>query len=206
MTKGVDLFFKNVLIGNPGVGKTSLVCRITENKFEEKYLATIGVDFKSKTISHQGQTIKLDIWDTAGQEKFRSLCSTHYKGAECIMCVFDLSEPNSFEDLLSDWLDEISIYCNNKQTVLLVLGNKSEISVMKREKNLQALEEWKNRSLVNLDKKQQITGEQFGFLYREVSAKTGEGIEESLQAAIAFLVNRRSKKIRANKEKDFGQS
>ena len=76
-----DHIFKILLIGDAGVGKSSILLRFTDDAFEEHLASTIGVDFKVKTVHMRGKTLKLTIWDTAGQERFRTLTSSYYRGA-----------------------------------------------------------------------------------------------------------------------------
>lgn len=113
-------------MGNPGVGKTSFLTRFTDDKFLENYIPTIGVDFKFKMLKIDQKMVKLQIWDTAGQERYRSLCNIYYKGADFILLVFDLSDPESLESIVDEWLEEISVYCDPAKTTLLLLGNKSD--------------------------------------------------------------------------------
>ncbi len=127
MPKSYDFFIKTILVGDPGVGKTSVINRIIDDEFQDIYSATIGLDLKSKQIKKDNRVIKLDLWDTAGQEKFRSISSIHYKGADIIMCIFDLQNRTSFDSLVNDWLDEIAIYCSAKRTKILILGNKCDM-------------------------------------------------------------------------------
>ena len=77
-----DYLFKVLLIGNSGVGKSSLLLRFADDVFTDNFMPTIGVDFKIRTIEVDGKTIKLQIWDTAGQERFRTLTSSYYRGAQ----------------------------------------------------------------------------------------------------------------------------
>jgi small GTP-binding protein len=75
-----DYIFKIVVVGDPAVGKTSMMCRYTDNKFYEEHLTTIGVDFKIKTLTIGEKKVKLNIWDTAGQENFRSITRSYFRG------------------------------------------------------------------------------------------------------------------------------
>lgn len=98
-----DFVFKILLIGNSSVGKSSLLLRFSDNIFHETFLPTIGVDFKIRTIEQAGSIIKLQMWDTAGQEKFRTITSAYYKGAQGIVLVFDVTDRKSFDDI-KNWL------------------------------------------------------------------------------------------------------
>lgn len=85
------LRFKTVFIGDVAVGKTSIVCRLNESKFRENYEPSIGVDFSSKSIKFRGKTIKFQIWDSAGQEKYKSLIPSYIKGSSIVFIVFDVT-------------------------------------------------------------------------------------------------------------------
>ena len=85
-----DHLFKILLIGDAGVGKSSILLRFTDDSFEEQMSSTIGVDFRVKTVTVGGQKVKLTIWDTAGQERFRTLTSSYYRGCHGIILVFDV--------------------------------------------------------------------------------------------------------------------
>ena len=82
MSREYDYLFKLVIVGNSGVGKSSILLRFSDDQFNESYLTTIGVDFRFKTLNIDGKTIKLQIWDTAGQERFRTITNAYYKGAD----------------------------------------------------------------------------------------------------------------------------
>ncbi|KAF4739413.1 hypothetical protein FOZ63_031354, partial [Perkinsus olseni] len=101
-----DHLFKLLIIGDSGVGKSCLLLRFCDDEFNEKQLATIGVDFKVKYLSLMGKRLKLAIWDTAGQERFRTLTSSYYRGAQGIVLVYDVASRESFENL-EYWLEEV---------------------------------------------------------------------------------------------------
>jgi Ras-related protein Rab-18 len=108
-----DHLFKLLIIGDSSVGKSSILLRFTDDEFDDEHPVTIGVDFKVKTIQLGAKRINLTIWDTAGQEKFRSLTSSYYRGTQGIILVYDVSSRESFQHL-SVWLNEIEMYCNNR--------------------------------------------------------------------------------------------
>ncbi len=103
--------FKTVLVGNSSVGKSSLVIRETDNEFSDVFITTIGVDFRFKAFQIGDSTVKLQMWDTAGQEKFRTIASSYYKGANAIIIVFDLSDLRSFNDATNYWFNELQNVC-----------------------------------------------------------------------------------------------
>ena len=94
--KKEDEVLKLIIIGDCGVGKTNMLVRFCENTFKPNYIATIGVDFKIKTMTVQDKRIKLQIWDTAGQERFRNVTQAYYKGAAGIILVYSITENRTF--------------------------------------------------------------------------------------------------------------
>ena len=98
---------KIALIGDAGVGKTSIAMRYANNEFKDDYASTGGAAYSTKTIQTETQTIHLDIWDTAGQEKFRSLAKVFYKNAAICVLVYEITRRASFEELQKFWIEEI---------------------------------------------------------------------------------------------------
>jgi len=94
-----DHLYKVLLIGDSGVGKSCILLRYTEGTFIESYISTVGVDFMMKTLRFGDKTIKLQLWDTAGQEKFQSLGYAFYRGADCCVLVYDITNRKTFENL-----------------------------------------------------------------------------------------------------------
>ncbi len=125
MNPEYDYLFKILIIGDSGVGKSAILLRFTEDTFSEHFISTIGVDFKIRTIEHEGKYIKLQIWDTAGQERFRTITSSYYRGAHGIMVVYDVTDPESFDNV-KQWLTEIQRYGSESVTKLLI-GNKTDM-------------------------------------------------------------------------------
>jgi Ras-related protein Rab-1A len=95
-----DSLLKIVLIGESNTGKTSLLLRFSENKFNDHYLCTIGVDFKTRTVRVDGsKVVKVQIWDTAGQERFRSISHAYYRNSQGCIAVYDVTNRLSFEHI-----------------------------------------------------------------------------------------------------------
>ncbi len=94
-------------MGSSSVGKSALIVRFVDDRFKDDLLATIGVDFRFRTLTVDGRKVKLQIWDTAGQESFRTIISAYYKSADAIILVYDLTEPTTFRDINEFWLGEI---------------------------------------------------------------------------------------------------
>uniref|UniRef100_A0A0N4Z7E6 Ras-related protein Rab-35 n=1 Tax=Parastrongyloides trichosuri TaxID=131310 RepID=A0A0N4Z7E6_PARTI len=118
-----DHLFKLLIIGDSGVGKSSLLLRFADNTFSQNYITTIGVDFKIRTITCNGKKIKLQIWDTAGQERFRTITSTYYRGTHGVVVVYDVTSAESFSNV-KRWLHEIDSNCDSVEKILV--GNKAD--------------------------------------------------------------------------------
>lgn len=122
-----DYLYKFIILGDNNCGKTSLLGRYTDDIVQtEEYYPTIGVDFKIKTVESNGKQIKINIWDTAGQEKFKSIISYYYKNVAAAILVFDVTNRESFENIQC-WIDEIKFNCNLSDKIPMVLiGNKND--------------------------------------------------------------------------------
>ena len=151
---------KFLVIGEPGVGKSSLMLRFTEEKFSTDILPTVGLDFRVKVMDHKGYSVKLSIWDTAGQERFKNITSAYYRGAHGVILVYDLTSRRSFENL-EHWLVEEAKHNTETKTKKLVVGNKSDQKGRRRI----SYEEGANWA------------ERRGFLFLETSAKNNAGVE-----------------------------
>jgi len=101
-----DFLAKVIIIGDSGVGKTNLLTKFCDGVFKDSYVATIGVDFKLKTINVDDAKVKLQIWDTAGQERFRNITQTYYKGAAGIILAYAVNNKQSFKNIAS-WIKQI---------------------------------------------------------------------------------------------------
>jgi len=123
-----DYLFKLLIIGDAGVGKSSLLLRFADNTFTSAYINTIGVDFKIRTVNIDGMTIKLQIWDTAGQERFRTITATYYRGTHGVIVVYDVTEKETFENVRR-WMAEIDNNCDTQQNPVnrVLVGNKCDM-------------------------------------------------------------------------------
>ena len=118
--------FKLVLVGETGVGKTSIISQFVEQTFQIDLQSTTGGTFSSKTISCDGKLLKFEIWDTAGQEKYRSLTKMFYKDAKAVIMVYDVTRKESFEELKNYWIEQIK-ESSPTNIILVVAGNKSDL-------------------------------------------------------------------------------
>ena len=114
---------KLLIIGESGVGKSSLLLRFADDAFDPEQAATIGVDFKVKTVNLNAEKIKLAIWDTAGQERFRTLTPSYYRGGQGAILVYDVTNRESFTKI-ENWLNELETYSTNHDVVKMLVGNK----------------------------------------------------------------------------------
>ena len=155
--------FKILTLGESGVGKTAILRRYVENKFEKHHLATIGIDYQSKTIKIKNKEIKLKIWDTAGQERYRNIASHVYKGADGIMLVYDITDEYSFSKI-TDWMEQINNNLSKNDIGIVLIGNKSDIE---------------DRMIDT--KKGEEKAEEYGIEFYETSALNGNGINEAFE-------------------------
>jgi len=126
MASEFDHQFKLLLIGDSGVGKSSILLRFTDDLFEEMS-PTIGVDFKVKLMTVHRTKVKLTIWDTAGQERFRTLTAAYYRGAHGVILAYDVSRRETYENLRDIWLREVEMYCTGDSVVKMLVANKIDM-------------------------------------------------------------------------------
>ncbi len=122
-----ELKYKIIIVGDPYVGKTTLFWRYIEGEFLNEQTMVTTIDFKIKKITIQGLNVKLYIWDTAGQEKYRSIVSSYFKGCDGVMLVFDLTNPASFISVTTKWYELAKSKSPDAQ--LLLVGNKSDLDI-----------------------------------------------------------------------------
>lgn len=118
-----DYSFKILLIGDSGVGKSSILLSYISN-FVHDLSPTIGVDFKIKMLTVGGKKLKLTIWDTAGQERFGTLTSSYYRGAHGIILVYDVTRRETFTNLMKVWAKEVELYLTHHDCIKILVGNK----------------------------------------------------------------------------------
>uniref|UniRef100_A0AAQ4Q9I9 Ras-related protein Rab-35 n=1 Tax=Gasterosteus aculeatus aculeatus TaxID=481459 RepID=A0AAQ4Q9I9_GASAC len=159
MARDYDYLFKLLIIGDSGVGKSSLLLRFADNTFSGSYITTIGVDFKIRTVEINGEKVKLQIWDTAGQERFRTITSTYYRGTHGVIVVYDVTSAESFVNV-KRWLHEINQNCDDVCRILV--GNKNDDP---------------NSKVVETTDAQKFA-EQMGINLFETSAKENINVEE----------------------------
>ena len=128
--KKYDYIFKLILIGSSGVGKTSILQRYIQKIFYDDYTCTIGVDFFMKSMKIDDKLIKLQLWDTAGTEKFKSITTGYYRGANAAFIVFDLTSRASF-DAVPKWIEAYYRTNNENEKNVVLIGNKSDLEELR---------------------------------------------------------------------------
>ncbi|KAJ8594887.1 hypothetical protein M405DRAFT_857759 [Rhizopogon salebrosus TDB-379] len=126
---------KVIILGDSGVGKTSLMNQFVNSRFNSQYKATIGADFLTKEVTVDNRLVTMQIWDTAGQERFQSLGVAYYRGADCCVLVYDVNNSKSFENL-NNWRDEFLIQASPhdaERFPFVVLGNKVDVDESRRQ-------------------------------------------------------------------------
>jgi len=172
-TSEYDHIFRILLIGNASVGKTSLLHRYVDDTFSDHFIPTIGIDFRIKTIQLGGKTIKLQVWDTAGPERFRTITSSYYRGADGILLCYDLTVESSFEHC-ECWLRDIHKYAK-ENVILMLLGNKCDKC------------EGTGASRKVLFEEGRTFAEANQMLFLETSARSGANVEETFSALTAAI-------------------
>ncbi len=158
--KKKELLYKILLLGDTSVGKTCFLMRYADNTFQEIHLSTIGLDYKLKNVQiDDGKIVKIQIWDTAGQETFRSITRAYYKNSVCAILVYDISNRDSFEHI-SSWIEDC--LAQSPKTVFMVLvGNKSDLNEKRK---------------VTFEEGEQMA-RNHNLLFFESSAKTGDNVD-----------------------------
>ena len=164
-----DINLKILLIGDSAVGKTSILFRYINDEFPDCYISTIGVEYKMKTLMINGRKINLKIWDTSGQERYRSITENFYRNANGILFVFDITNKESFNNIKL-WLTD-SENCQTKITKMLV-GNKIDL-IDKRKVDKELTDKFAEKKEMK---------------YIETSAKEGINIDEIFRGLAELIL------------------
>lgn len=173
-SRAYDSILKLLLVGDSGVGKSCLLLRFVEDKFNPSFITTIGIDFKIRTIEIDGKRIKLQVWDTAGQERFRTITTAYYRGATGIILVYDVTDERTFENV-RNWFQTVHQHAND-DTQLILVGNKND------ETDLRAVSFEQGESLAK----------ELGIPFLEASAKTNDNVDE-LFFKLARIIQEKNK-------------
>ena len=154
---------KIVLLGNINVGKTSIASRYCKNSFNEHHINTIGGAYQQqKVVLNNGAIVKLHIWDTSGQERFRAMTNLYYRDAQVAILTYDITSESSFTGI-EFWIEELKYKVENENMLLFLAGNKCDVSDEERK--------------VSKSKGKKFAEDNNMFFY-ETSAKTGAGVKE----------------------------
>jgi Ras-related protein Rab-2A len=162
--------FKYIIIGDTGVGKSCLLLQFTDKRFQPVHDLTIGVEFGARMISIDQKNIKLQIWDTAGQESFRSITRSYYRGAAGALLVYDITRRETFNHL-TRWLEEARQNANSNMVIMLI-GNKSDLD---------------HRRAVSTEEGDRFAKEN-NLVFLETSAKSAHNVEEVSLKIVAFFL------------------
>ena len=157
---------KLIVVGNQGTGKSCILNRFVNETFEENYQATIGLDFQSKNVTIHDQDVRLILYDTAGQEKFRSLIPMYIREAQIILLIYDISDRESF-DSMPKWIQQV-LDVKNSEVVFVLIGNKNDLE---------------NERKVTYEEGKKFA-EENNFIFQEVSAKNGNNFEKLFEVQI----------------------
>ena len=163
-TKDYDYLFKILLIGNSGVGKSSLLLRFADEYFNDTQMPTIGVDFKIRTIEVDTKDVRLQIWDTAGQERFKTITSAYYKGSQGIIVTYDITDRTSFTQVI-EWMNEVEKNADCLMAKMLI-GNKKDLDSQRE---------------VSYEEGKELA-DTYNIKFMETSAKESLNVEESFIA------------------------
>ncbi len=167
-----DYLLKYIIIGDAAVGKSNLLLRFAQNDFKTEYQLTIGVEFGAKNIEINNKKLRLQIWDTAGQENYRSITRAYYKNSVCAVLVYDISNRETFEHI-SNWIEDC--IAQSPKTVFMVLvGNKSDLNQNRKVTFEEGQEMAKNNNL----------------MFFETSAKTGENVDKIFEDSAKEIYNK----------------
>lgn len=172
-----EVLLRYIIVGDIAVGKSCLLLQFTNNKFRQTHEITLGVEFAVKTLEINNHSIKIQIWDTAGEEAFQSITRSYYKGAICALLVYDITRKESFEHC-KKWLNEVRTY-GDKNIFITLIGNKAD-----------------------LEQQRQITyeegnefAEENGLMFMEASAKTAHNVNEVFIGSAEEIIKKRESEI-----------
>ena len=163
-----DIVYKVLLLGDSSVGKTCFLLRYCDKTFQDAHLSTIGLDYRLKSMTLKNKkNIKLQIWDTAGKDRFRAITKNYYKGANGIILIYDVTNLQTFENV-KNWITQIREEAN-KNVVIFLAGNKADLPE-------------ESRAVQKEDG--QKMAEEYNIPFQETSAKEGINVNETFQELV----------------------
>ena len=180
-----DLLFKLILIGDSCVGKSNILLKYLKNEFDPNSRATVGVEFGTKNIVINEKKIKIQIWDTAGEERYRSITSAYYKGAKGAFIVYDITRKSTFVNI-DKWISDLKL--NGDQNIcIIILGNKSDLD----DKREVSTEDGIKKS------------EMFKTAFLETSALNGSNIDKAFDELIEQIIKNNKNYFEENNKKEI---
>jgi len=174
-----DVLLRMIVIGDSGVGKSCMLLRFVDNTFTSSFIATVGVDFRVRTIQLDGRTIKLQLWDTSGAERFRNITASYYRGAQGVVVVYDVTSAESFANVRS-WLRDVERFADDRAVKLLV-GNKSDLALLRQVSAEDA----------------QTFADAHGMQLLETSAKQGASVDAAFSSLVTAIRQKQHHATRA---------
>ena len=178
-----EMMIKGILIGDSGVGKTNIMSKYLKNQFMENSKATVGVEFGSKLFNHQGHKIKAQIWDTAGQEKYKAITGAYYKGSKGAFIVYDITRKDTFASI-ERWVNDLKATSDPKLTIILI-GNKNDLDDKREVSKDQGEEKAKS----------------FGCAFLETSAFSGDNLDKAFELMVKEIYEKFSNS--SSEEEEF---
>ncbi len=170
-----DHMFRYIIVGDMAVGKSCILLQFTDHKFRHQHELTIGVEFGGKNIQVKDKTIKIQIWDTAGQEAFQAITRTYYKGAIGALLVYDITRKETFDHIIK-WYNEVKLN-GSKDICCILIGNKKDLEDQRQVK----YEDGKRLA------------EEHNLLFLETSAKTAENVQECFTVSAERILDQIAK-------------
>ena len=163
-------------LGDGGVGKSCFIIKYTEDRFEENHLLTTGIDLRSKVVQlENGKTYKVDFYDTAGQERYRSISVNSIKSAEGIILMYDITKQKSYDDI-TEWMDNVK-QIKGTDFPMILIGNKSDLE---------------NQRIVSKEEGEELALK-FNLKFFEISNKDGNNVNEAALEIISQIVDKKEK-------------
>ena len=166
----IDYTIKLLIVGDSSVGKSNFIYRFIENKFCQSYMTTTGIDLKTGNIDIKNKKIRVQLWDTAGQEKYRAITKNLFLKVQGVLIIYDITNENSFQNLKL-WMNTIKEECDHME--ILLIGNKSDLEEQRKVKKDEAI----------------AFAQEEKIEYMETSSKTGENIHKAIGFICEKILN-----------------
>jgi small GTP-binding protein len=166
MSSEYNYLCKYIIIGDGGVGKSNLLLRYAHGQFNPEYQVTIGVEFGIKDVDIGNNTFRIQIWDTAGQENFKSITRSYFKNSICAIICYDITKKESFDNVTS-WIEDCKTQCY-KSVHMVLVGNKTDLN---------------ERRVVSTDEGKELA-DKLGISFYETSAKTGKNVDKVFEESL----------------------